>query len=151
MKLYERAFFVGEQTEITFDTYKQVLEILESSAGLSYPRFRCQRTSANYQDVMGSGYGREKEVLDVRRQLGPKQTDILVNPIPYTNVGTVREGQVLHACLWSVRSQKLSEGEVGEIIQDVYGNSVCAWIMENLEINKTIPEIQHLHAFIIKL
>ncbi len=146
MKLLERAFIVGEQTQVIFDTHQNVNKILEDSVGLGYPRFRCQTASSMYKRIIGNY--REEQILDVRRQLGPKQTGILINPIPYTAIKTVEKDKVLHTCLWTILSEKLGETEVGDIVRDFFGNSVCALIIENLTLNKSLPEIQHLHVFV---
>ncbi len=146
MKLVERAFIVGEQTQVIFDTYQNVNDILEASIGLGYPRFRCHTASSVYQRIIGNY--REQQILDVRRQLGPKQTGILINPIPYTAIKTVIEDKVLHSCLWSILPEKLGETDVDEIVQDLFGHSVCALIIEHLTKNKSLPEIQHLHVFV---
>ncbi len=146
MQFYERAFFVGVTTQSVFDTFRQFTEILEETAGLSSPDFRRDNASTIYQGIIGRH--RAEQILDVKRKLGPKQTAILVNPIPYTAIRAVDEGQVLHTCLWSILSQSLSNLDVGQIVQEYYGKRVSAVVIEHLKINKTIPEIQHLHVFV---
>ena len=148
LNLWERAFFIGEHTQATYRTYLETVQILENSAGLQYPELRSEESLLRYKSAFEEN--REQELREIKTKLGNGPIALFVKKFPYTAISTVADESVLHAVVWwSLEDRKKpSEQDIANRVKEIYGNAVCAWVMQHLDRNITVREMGNAHVFV---